>query len=61
MADLNTPEGIEAEILATVGYDVDDDLNVAKRSVAALRLKLDFARFRQPSPKHCNGWPADST
>ncbi|MDP6717960.1 MAG: hypothetical protein QGF59_04885 [Pirellulaceae bacterium] len=44
MADLTTPEGIEAELAATARYDVDDDLDLAKRRVAALRRKLDFAQ-----------------
>ena len=44
MADLTTPTGIEAELAATARYDVDDDLDLAKRRVAALRRKLDFAQ-----------------
>ena len=44
MADLTTPVGIEAELAATARYDVDDDLDLANRRVAALRRKLDFAQ-----------------
>jgi hypothetical protein len=44
MADLTTPEGIEAELASTARYDVDDDLDLAKRRVGALRRKLDFAQ-----------------
>jgi hypothetical protein len=40
MADLTTPEGIKAEILATIGYDVDDDLDLAKRFAKAVRAQI---------------------
>jgi len=43
MADLTTYANVESELAATAGYDVDDDLSQAKRRVAALRRKLDFA------------------
>lgn len=43
MADLSTYALVEAELAATAGYDVNDSLSEAKRRVAALRRKLDFA------------------
>lgn len=42
MADLATLAGIEAELAETARYDVDGDVSLAKRRVAALRRKLDF-------------------
>jgi hypothetical protein len=44
MADLTTYDQVEAELAATAGYDVDYDVSLAKRRVAALRRKLDFAQ-----------------
>jgi len=41
--DLTTISGIETVLAATAGYDVDGDVDLAKRRVAALRRKLDFA------------------
>ena len=43
MASLETYGQVEAELAATAGYDVNNDLSQAKRRVAALRRKLDFA------------------
>lgn len=43
MAALTTFEDVDAELAATAGYDVDRDVSLAKRRVAALRRKLDFA------------------
>jgi len=40
MADLSTPALIKTEYLATSRYDVDDDLDLAKRHVAVLRALL---------------------
>jgi hypothetical protein len=42
MADLTTITGIEAELAVTADYDVSNDVEKAKRRVAALRRKLDF-------------------
>lgn len=42
MPDLTTISGVEAELAATARYDVDGDVDMAKRRVAALRRKLDF-------------------
>jgi len=41
MADLTTIAGIEAELTATLGYDVDSDVALARRRIMALRAKLD--------------------
>jgi len=41
--DLTTATGIEAVLADTSRYDVDRDVTLAKRRVAALRRKLDFA------------------
>lgn len=41
--DLTTATGIEAVLAATASYDVDRDADAARRRVAALRRKLDFA------------------
>lgn len=43
MADLTTYAGVDAELAATATYDTDFDTSLAKRRVAALRRKLDFA------------------
>lgn len=43
MADLTTYAQVEAELAATAGYDVNESVSEAKRRVAALRRKLDFA------------------
>lgn len=43
MADLTTPANVETELAATCDYDVERDVAKAKRRVAALRRKLDFA------------------
>jgi predicted ATPase len=43
MADLTTYENVEAELAATADYDVAQDADKAKRRIAALRRKLDFA------------------
>ncbi len=40
---LETPQQVEAELAATADYDVANDVGKAKRRVAALRRKLDFA------------------
>lgn len=40
---LTTFEEVDAELAATAGYDVDGEVSLAKRRVAALRRKLDFA------------------
>lgn len=40
--DLVTFAGIEAVLAETAGYDVEGDLDKAKRRVKALRRKLDF-------------------
>jgi hypothetical protein len=42
MADLTTIAQVEAELAATADYDVSNDVEKAKRRVAALRRKLDF-------------------
>jgi hypothetical protein len=44
MADLLTIAQVNAELAATAAYDVDNDLALAKRRVAALRRKMDFAQ-----------------
>ena len=43
MADLTLYSEVDAELAATAGYDVEGDVALAKRRVAALRRKLDFA------------------
>jgi hypothetical protein len=43
MADLTTYTQVEAELAATAGYDATNDTTLAKRRVAALRRKMDFA------------------
>lgn len=43
MPALDTFDDVDAELAATAGYDVDQDVDLAKRRVAALRRKLDFA------------------
>lgn len=43
MADLTTYAGVESELAATSSYDVDNDVDMCKRHVAALRRKLHFA------------------
>lgn len=43
MADLTTYSGIEDELAATSTYDVDGDVAMCKRYVAAIRRKLHFA------------------
>lgn len=42
MADLTTIAQVEAELAATADYDVSNDVDKAKRRVAALRRKMDF-------------------
>lgn len=42
MADLTTIAQIEAELAVTATYDVDNNVDLAKRRLAALRRKLDF-------------------
>jgi hypothetical protein len=42
MADLTTPEQIDAELAATADYLVTKDVEKAKRRAAALERKLDF-------------------
>lgn len=42
MADLTTFAQIEAELAVTATFDVDGDVAMAKRRLAALRRKLDF-------------------
>jgi len=44
MADLTFYTQVEAELAATAGYDINYSLSEAKRRVAALRRKLDFAQ-----------------
>lgn len=39
---LITPEDIERELALTAGYDVNSDVDQAKRRVIALRRKLDL-------------------
>ena len=41
--DLTTPSGIETVLADTADYDVERSVANAKRRVAALRRKLDFA------------------
>lgn len=41
--DLSTFEIVDSELAATAGYDVENDVSLARRRVAALRRKLDFA------------------
>jgi hypothetical protein len=43
MPDLSTYAAVDAELAETAGYDVERDVSQAKRRVAALRRKLDFA------------------
>jgi len=43
MADLTTATLVEAELAATADYDIENDLDKAKRRIAALRRKLDFS------------------
>ncbi len=43
MADLSTPSLVDAELAATCDYDTTLSLDKARRRVAALRRKLDFA------------------
>lgn len=43
MATLDTFAQVDAELAATADYDVEHDVAKAKRRVAALRRKLDFA------------------
>jgi len=42
MADLTTIAGIEAELVATADYDVENDVAKARRRVPALRCKLQY-------------------
>lgn len=42
MAQLQTPAEIEYELSLTADYDVTNDVEKAKRRVAALRRKLDL-------------------
>lgn len=42
MADLTTPEGVAAELIATAGYEFEGGVELAKRRVKALRCKLDL-------------------
>lgn len=43
MATLNTFAEVDAELAATADYDVEIDTSKARRRIAALRRKLDFA------------------
>ena len=43
--DFATITGIEAVLAATASYDVDGDVDMAKRRATALRRKLDLAQM----------------
>lgn len=44
MTDLSTPDLVDAELAATVSYDVDNDASLCRRYIAAARRKLHFSQ-----------------